>query len=645
MPLNHTFYQPTTPPGVQLESPVGAGHSRNASDSSVYSNHSSPWSVVTAATSPGASPPQYHHGPTILPKIRSQDVVIEPASAGGPQRHRRVLSNTRNPPGFLPYPPRRPQTQRHLNESTDGFPLVSPLLSPIATAPLLGSFKESALSSPAASTPVMNKRRASGYTRSASVSSLDETALRQYGYPACRQLQSCASAVSQPQPSPATPLTPNIIVYPSCPQLSPIDISQGAPVPEHVQPPHMTQTSNYGHGSQDSSALPSPLGLVSQPEDLASPATTLLSYLTAPTQAINLVRHINVVPTRGQHDYYWWDIRNLRSWTSFSLPTFNSIVSLTKLLTTEIPSHRTPMPAVPTSILSPESESALINLIHDVYVPRVNAALAVSLGCDPLSLYLAPNMRATGNKHYGRPHFLANYASDAERTSSGLPRGRLVGIVKSYDRWNSGMRNEAPHRRVEYLNGLAHLQRCMREHSCRYGFIVTEIELVCVRAGCDEGGDVPYFGFLELSVPIPSSVSVNHNPSSSSSSSYLHSPAASEFSSRSQSPDRETLNGPMTASLALYFLMMLSKHSPLPTQPSGHLNVGGPGALTRQRVLPEGKDKWIPEPQIAEKRDAKRARGWIMPGDAWHRREGGGAPRSRRSPVDLLHARPKRWHK
>lgn len=85
----------------------------------------------------------------------------------------------------------------------------------------------------------------------------------------------------------------------------------------------------------------------------------------------------------------------------------------------------------------------------------------------------------------------------------------------------------------------------------------------------------------------------------------------------------------MTASLALYYLLMLSKSVPLPTQPSSNLNVGGPGALTRQRILPEGKDKWIPEPQIGERRDAKRVRGWVWPQDAWHRREGGGVARGR----------------
>jgi hypothetical protein len=150
----------------------------------------------------------------------------------------------------------------------------------------------------------------------------------------------------------------------------------------------------------------------------------------------------------------------------------------------------------------------------------------------------------------------------------------------------------------------------MREHSCRYGFILTEIELVCVRAGCDEGSDIPYFGYLELAAPIATNTSSTNSTSDS--------------------------DIPMTVNLALWFLLMLAKHQPLDNQPSCHLDVGGAGALSRQRVLSEGKDPWIPEPQVGEKRDAKRVRGWVMPSDPWHRREGG-ASRGQ--------GKPKTWNK
>ena len=150
-----------------------------------------------------------------------------------------------------------------------------------------------------------------------------------------------------------------------------------------------------------------------------------------------------------------------------------------------------------TNTVTPSSELDLANLITKIYFPKVNTACRLSLGSNALSLYAAP----VQDKASSAPTFLANYANDGDRTLSGLPRGRVVGLVKSFDRWNTGMRREGPARKVEYLKGLAHLQKCMRDHSCRYGFIITEIELVCVRAGCDDKGQ-PYFGKLELSEAI-----------------------------------------------------------------------------------------------------------------------------------------------
>ncbi|KAL4786147.1 hypothetical protein BJX76DRAFT_321997 [Aspergillus varians] len=663
MSLGFPFYRPTTPP-VHYQELAGQSHNRNASDSSVYSNDSSPWSAVTSNTSPTIdSPPRYQHGPALLPRIRPQDVIIEPPlTTGRPHRRSppgamRTLSNTRNPPGFAPYPTQRPSVQRNVVEVSGRLAAVSSA----HTSPVYPSYNESTLSSPVNMTSSHKRRESGKHSRSGSASSIDEETLKKYGYPTYRQFPKYTTQ-AQPSPTaPITPATPNIIVYPPFLRDSPAESAVAKTQAAPTQAPLTLPASPYGY-AQVPSAQCSPVGLVHPTASVCPQSTSLLSYLTGPTQAINLVRNVSVVPTRGLHDYFWWDIRNLRSWTSFSLGTFNSIKGLTKLLKTAIPSNLTPPAVVQSNRLSPDSEAALVSLVQDIYAPRVNAALAVSLGPDHLSLYPAPAPRSSANnKNYGGPHFLANYASDTEQTASGLPRGRLVGIAKSFDRWNTGMRNEGPHRRVEYLKGLAHLQRCMREHSCRYGFIITEIELVCVRAGCDQGDDVPYFGFLEVSTPIPTNIAANNSagvgatdsdstaydssPSSPSSStdSSLASQSPPQHYDRYSSPAPEALDIPMTASLALYFLLMLSKSVPLPSQPSSHLNVGGPGTLTRQRTLPEGKDRWIPEPQIGEKRDAKRVRGWVWPHDAWHRREGGGVPRSR--PAPAVPVKQKKWHK
>ena len=112
-----------------------------------------------------------------------------------------------------------------------------------------------------------------------------------------------------------------------------------------------------------------------------------------------------------------------------------------------------------------------------------------------------------------------------------------------------------------------------------------------MRAGTDE---VPYFGFLELSPAIRTGAAEG-----------------------------------LTACMALWFLNMLAKdspsyglHEPLPGQVGWRVDVGPPAALTRMKVLPE-KDAWIPGTQKGETRNAKTVRGWVMPGDPFHRQKEG----------------------
>lgn len=376
--------------------------------------------------------------------------------------------------------------------------------------------------------------------------------------------------------------------------------------------------------------MPIDLDAFSRPSSMTPPpmlgpitTTSMLNYLTQPTQPINLVRHLTFQTGRGLTNHFWWDVRNVRSWKSFSLQTMSTIPDLLTLLNFQHDTTCLPFPNTNTSTVTPGSEADLANLISKIYLPKVNTATKLSLGNNAIALYHAPAPTGSGVSANSPniPTFLANYPSDNDRTMSGLPRGRVVGLVRSFDRWNTGMRRESHARKVEYLRTLAHLQKCMRDHSCRYGFIMTEIELVCVRAGCDERGH-PYFGFLEVAESIETK----------------------SFTGK----DSVRMNGcsgdiTMTVTLALYYLLMLAKSTPLPGQPASFMDVGGSGALSRSRVWDDGndggilctdedgdaedlgkdgKDKWIPEPQMGEKREARTVRGWVWPSDPWHKREG-----------------------
>ncbi|KAK5218116.1 hypothetical protein LTR47_011787 [Exophiala xenobiotica] len=348
------------------------------------------------------------------------------------------------------------------------------------------------------------------------------------------------------------------------------------------------------------------------PSPMLAPASTasMLSYLTQPTQPINLVRHLTYQTSRGLTNHFWWDVRNVRPWKSFSLRTMATIPDLPALLNFQHDTACLPSTNNKRNIVNPASEMDLANVISKIYFPKVNVAARLSLGNNSVCLYPAPAPTSSGVSSHAVniPTFLANYPGDNDRTLSGLPRGRVVGLVRSYNRWNTGMRRESPGRRVEYLRTLAHLQKCMRDHSCRYGFIITEIELVCVRAGCDDRNQ-PYFGFVEVGEAVETK----------------------NFASK-EGNLTESGNITITVTLALYYLVMLAKATPLPGQPGSHMDVGGSGTLTRQRVWDgghgigdgtmtddedgdfgvlgeDGKDKWIPEPQTGEKREAKKTGG------------------------------------
>lgn len=444
------------------------------------------------------------------------------------------------------------------------------------------------------------------HSRSTSASSIDSNVLNRFGYPTYRQLP---VFVDHNQQTPSPDLFATALVQ-----------YTNLPMPE---PPTINLEGTFD--------MPIDLDAISRPSSMTPPpmlasvfTISLLSYLTLSTQPVNLVRHLTFQTGRGLCNHFWWDVRNVRPWKSFSLETMSTIPDLLTLLNFQHDTACLPQITSNTTTVTPASEPDLASLIAKIYFPKVNAATKLSLGNNAISLYPAPAPTGSGvSANSGNiPTFLANYPSDNDRTLSGLPRGRVIGLVRSFDRWNTGMRREGPARKVEYLRTLAHLQKCMRDHSCRYGFILTEIELVCVRAGCDERGQ-PYFGFLEVAEAVETKTFARKDGSSG------------------MGQGQGEIN--MTVTLGLYYLLMLAKATPLPGQPSSFMDVGGPGTLTRQRVWDggngssvlaidedgiieelgkDGKDKWIPEPQMGEKREAKTVRGWVWPSDPWHKREG-----------------------
>lgn len=431
------------------------------------------------------------------------------------------------------------------------------------------------------------------HSRSGSAGSVDESVIGRFGYPTYRQLPNYVTSSST-----APPALNLVTALPSTYHSQVQEVS------------HVSSTISQDYQVSDFSPAPAvqyPLAAELQYETFTQPpaTTSLLEYLTGPNPSPALVRRITSVG-RGIHTHFWWDVRNLRSWTDFNISTIGAIPGLLPLLQIAVPCPALPDPGRPN--MQPENEAALHDVCRDYYAAKVNAALKVAQGNTHMMMRACKS--APGSRQ--QPEFVSNYQSDYEKTIYGDGRGRVVGLVKAYDQWNTGMRSEAPNKQVYYLQGLAHLHRVMREHGCRYGFIMTEIELLCVRCGGPTTAEtqdmttfnattgVPVFGYLEVSAPI-------------------------RLSTHGRAPETGALQ--MTAGLALWYLHMLAKESPLPGMGSWRMDVGGPAALTRQNCV--DKDDWIPKPNLSEKREAKRLRGWVFPEEPLSRKECGRGKRAR----------------
>ncbi|KID62778.1 sialidase, partial [Metarhizium hybridum] len=601
--FNFTFPSPSTPPSQDaftidpahsfdpslLELPCVRPHARSSSKaSSIYSTvstvESTPDSACTRLTTPPrASPPVHQHGPVLLPKIRHQDQHIDACHPAHhtPQHTPVSMSKLHRARNTTPVSNRassvRSVRSSHARSYTNPEVLTNMAYAHLSSFPSGGSLHEQQYSSnpaPLLSSPANfhnfngchNSNRGSNASvataqpdgmsavpRQASTAcySLDASTLGKYGYTTYRQMPFMATTTSA----------------------------------LHTPPPEFS-FSSYDPRSQ------SPLSLDGTPEPVAAPltsSTTLINYLMESNPAASLVRTISFPMRDPSIRHFWWDVRNIRPWSSFNAQAIFALPGASGLLTTPVPASLLPQASM--SSRNPETEVSLHNIYTSYYLPKLNSALAIS-SSRPLQ-FSVPTKSSSSVKEL---LFVANAAGESSSAAAifgGKPLARVVGLVRSFDRFNTGMRVEGNVKRVEYLRGLSALHHAMREHSCRYGFILTEIELVLVRCGTES---TPFFGDLEVT-----SVQLS-----------VTAPDANDG-------DDAEVSTPLTACLALWGMCQLASDD----TPAGHAHwradIGAPAEGTRRKAKP--RDSWMPQPQLAEKREAKRSRGWIWPEDAIGRKE------------------------
>ncbi|EPE09246.1 sialidase-like protein [Ophiostoma piceae UAMH 11346] len=580
----------------------GHGHARSSSNCSAYSSysaysfastpseqsylsvpsvtatpllHHTPAAAASASASASASPARSQsqirtHGPLLLPKIRSQD---------------QALAGDDDNSGLLPAPPLKrartsPAPSRPLSRTPSLPPRNRRSASASARRSTLGTAKY-ASSGPAASRHQPSQSLSQSFSQSSS----------QFGMSTPNRA-STPSSVFEATPPPPSLLCSGLdgkfdydYAFAPYPGTIPAEFLGAAQWQYPQQALYSQSQTRAASPLSVASASPPPEPVVSISQASLSQApqvqisqtpqtTSLVSYLSQQNPAPALVRTISYPLRDPNTKHYWWDVRQVRTWSAFSASSLTGLPGADAVLSCSVPLSLLPTPALARTALHPETESDLHALCAAHYLPRVNAALALS----------SPH-----------PH--------TRRALCGRPTARVVGLVKSFDRFNTGMRAEGGAtnniKKVEYLRGLAHLHFLMREHSCRYGFILTEIELVVVRSGTEA---TPLFGQMEVArVPLAALGS-----------------------------DADLAKTRLTANLALWGLCMLAsdemaaaaqQSSDASLLCSHSTHIGAPAEGTRRKAAE--RDAWMPPPQLAEKRAAKRARGWVMPEDAVGRKEMG----------------------
>ena len=297
------------------------------------------------------------------------------------------------------------------------------------------------------------------------------------------------------------------------------------------------------------------------------PHTTLLDYLTTrnplipgPMESANLRRRNAKSP---DYAFIWWDVRNIRSWNGFNLNAILATPDLERLLNTPVPQSFLADAYLEDEVLQQGDRTAFLTIVRNYFCTKVTSALQTATGGQSLAMVLGSDIGSSCD--------MAGLYQSRSRPGGQI---RVAGFVKSCREWNSMMQAGGDERRREYLQVLSQLQRYMRDHNTRYGYILTEQELVCVRAATD-GENRPIFGCLDIAAPI-------------------------QWNQHSQNR--------VSICLGLWFLHLMAKRDPLPNWAGWEIKVPPAEECSRQYCL--DKDPWVPEPKRDEVELARVKRGW-----------------------------------
>jgi hypothetical protein len=231
---------------------------------------------------------------------------------------------------------------------------------------------------------------------------------------------------------------------------------------------------------------------------------SLMAYLqkTIPAVATSLHGPVSTANTQDA-GYNAGQIHNVGVWNAFNLNTITNAYGNplnNARISNDAMAHTPPQP------VSAEQQVRTFVVLHTYqYVKR---ALRCGFnhqrqnnqmgGHTALSYHDGPSTRVYGNYMPDIAYF------DPQANGHSRPN-RAPGDVKPSWKWSMGLRNSPdPMERTEFKQALSQVNHYMKLHHARYGFIITDLELVAIRR-LDNNGN------LELSAPIPMRTQGNAN--------------------------------------------------------------------------------------------------------------------------------------